>query len=79
MQQRKIKILQISIVGGVAANQFIKKNLAKSLDKKNIDLLTPLKNMTGDNAAMIAWACSKKIFNSKPNIFFNANPRLELK
>ncbi len=79
LQQRKIKILQISIVGGVAANQFIKKNLAKSLDKKNIDLLTPLKNMTGDNAAMIAWTCSKKIFNSKPNIFFNANPRLELK
>ena len=78
LAKRKIEISQISIVGGVSANNYINYSLSKSLAKKNIDLLKPEKEMTGDNAAMIAWACNKRIASSEPNLFFKPDPRLEL-
>ena len=61
LAKRKIEISQISIVGGVSANNYINYSLSKILAKKNINLLKPEKEMTGDNAAMIAWACNKRI------------------
>ena len=78
LKTRKINISQISIVGGVSANKYINDNLSKTLKKEKISLLKPTKNMTGDNAAMIAWACKKKIKIIKPDLFFKPNPRLEL-
>ena len=48
------------------------------IKKKNIKLLKPQTDMTGDNAAMIAWVCKNKINKIKPDLFFKPNPRLTL-
>ena len=53
----KHKVNQVHIVGGVSANKDLRKNLAKELEKKSIQLIAPLKNIyCTDNAAMIGAA-----------------------
>ena len=49
-------------------------------EQNNIELISPPKNMFGDNAAMIAWACIKKLQKGdfKENIYFKADPRLQI-
>ena len=71
-------IKSISIVGGVANNEYIRKKLENLFDKKNIKLYYPLKEMMSDNAAMIAWACLKNYREEKNNIFFKPQPRLKI-
>ena len=78
LNNKNIPVTQISIVGGVSANNYIYKLLFESLHKKNIKLLKPQTDMTGDNAAMIAWVCKNKINKIKPDLFFKPNPRLTL-
>ena len=76
--KKNISVSQISIVGGVSANKYIYKLLNEKLNEKNIKLLKPRTDMTGDNAAMIAWVCKNKINKIKPDLFFKPNPRLTL-
>ena len=65
----------IVVVGGVAANQKIRKSL-----NEKYDVFYPPLSMCGDNAAMIALACHRKKINQiKPDYFFKPNPRLSLK
>lgn len=78
LNKKNISVAQISIVGGVSANNYIYKLLCDSLTKKNIKLLKPRNDMTGDNAAMIAWVCKNKIDKIKPDLFFKPNPRLSI-
>ena len=54
----------VSIVGGVANNNYIRTNLQNLFNKKKIGIYYPLKEMMSDNAAMIAWACIKN-YNRK--------------
>ena len=79
INEKNIKISQISLVGGVAANQYIYKRLKKIAEMNSYNLITPTSYMLSDNAAMIGWACIKK-YKVKPfsDIFFKANPRLAI-
>tara|TARA_B100000700_G_C14893234_1_gene783744 strand:+ start:122 stop:1132 length:1011 start_codon:yes stop_codon:yes gene_type:complete len=73
------EIKEISVVGGVAANKYIRKSFKKICLNNKISLITPSIKFCGDNAAMIALTGLKKLeFNIKPNINFRANPRLEI-
>ena len=73
-------IKQLAIVGGVAINNYLRTGLEKVCKQNNIELISPPKNMFGDNAAMIAWACIKKLQKGdfKENIYFKADPRLQI-
>ncbi len=60
------------VVGGVAANESIRKNLKKISRKMNFRCIFPSKEFCGDNAAMIAWAgiqrFRKKLFEEENEI-----------
>ncbi len=47
--------------GGVAANMHLQNELGKICKDLNVELLMPLKSLTGDNALMIALAANEKI------------------
>ena len=73
------KIKNISIVGGVASNEKIKKELSSFCKKNHYNLIIPPKDMFSDNAAMIGWACIQKYYLSKkPDINFKPDPRLSI-
>ncbi len=76
--EKKKFIKSVSIVGGVANNEYIKERLKNLFEEKNIKLYYPLKEMMGDNAAMIAWACLKNYRDEKNNIFFRPQPRMKV-
>ena len=79
LKNKNVNITQISLVGGVAANKFIYNKLEKECLKNNIEIILPPKNMLSDNAAMIGWACIKKLCNNNINdLYFKENPRLTL-
>ena len=73
------KIFDLSMVGGVSNNKYIRSKLIKVCKKNKINLVIPINEMMSDNAAMIAWACINKYSNSKENIYFKPNPRLNIK
>lgn len=50
------KIKQLIIAGGVAANQYLLKEIQISLEKHNLETISPPIKLCTDNAAMIAWA-----------------------
>ena len=74
----KIKLSSISVVGGVANNNYIKSKLLNITNKYKIKLILPPKEMLSDNAAMIAWACIYKYNKKNANIDFKPNPRLTI-
>ncbi len=79
LNDKNIKVKSISIVGGVANNKYIKKNLERFFKDTEIELLYPINEMMSDNAAMIAWACIKNYNKEKDDLFFKPKPRLEIK
>ena len=80
LKNQNVNIAQLSLVGGVAANKFIYNKLEKECLKNNIEIILPPKNMLSDNAAMIGWACIKKLYNNNNinDLYFKENPRLTL-
>ena len=66
----------MSIVGGVSNNAYIRHEVERHMNKKNIKIYFPINEMMTDNAAMIAWMCI--ISNKKNDLFFNVNPRLTI-
>ena len=67
------------IAGGVAANKYIYKRLQSAVNDYNCSLILHKKFMLTDNAAMIGWACIKKISkNFSSDIMFKPNPRLSV-
>jgi len=78
LNNKRISIESISIVGGVANNKYIRKKLNNVFDQKKIKLYYPIKEMMSDNAAMIAWACMKNYKIEKNNIYFKPQPRLKI-
>ena len=81
IKKNNINIKQLAVVGGVAANDYIRSRMKKMCSNKNIQLIIPPKTMFSDNAAMISWACIQKISKGviKHDINFKANPRLQIK
>ncbi len=73
------KIKSISVVGGVSNNKYIRSKIENFFIKKNIEIYYPIKEMMGDNAAMIAWACMKFYNKDRNNLFFKPMPRLEVR
>jgi len=69
-------IRSISVVGGVSNNKYIQSKIESFFVKKNIEIYYPIKEMMGDNAAMIAWACMKFYKKERNDLFFKPMPRL---
>ena len=69
-------IRSISVVGGVSNNKYIRSKIEDFFVKKNIEIYYPIKEMMGDNAAMIAWACMKFYKKERNDLFFKPMPRL---
>lgn len=67
----------ISVVGGVANNNYLRKNLENLGTKKDIKFIYPPKYMMSDNAAMVAWATILK-HSKNYNYNFKPNPRLAI-
>ncbi len=78
LYKKNVYIKSISVVGGVANNTYIRKRLENLFDQKKINLYYPIKEMMGDNAAMIAWACLINYKDKKKDIFFKPDPRLTI-
>ncbi len=78
LENKNIYVKSISVVGGVANNNYIRKKLENLFDNKNIKLYYPINDMMGDNAAMIAWACYKNYRKEKVNVFFKPQPRMKI-
>ena len=71
------KNLSISVVGGVANNDYLKKCFQNIEEKENIKFVYPPKYMMNDNAAMIAWATILK-HTKDHDLNFKPNPRLTI-
>ncbi len=69
-------IRSISVVGGVSNNKYIRSKIENFFVQKNIEIYYPIKEMMGDNAAMIAWACMKFYKKERNDLFFKPMPRL---
>ena len=72
-------IRSISVVGGVSNNKYIQSKIENFFFKKNIEIYYPIKEMMGDNAAMIAWACMKFYKKDRNDLFFKPMPRLRVR
>ncbi len=69
-------IRSISVVGGVSNNKYIRSKIENFFIERNIEIYYPIKEMMGDNAAMIAWACMKCYKKDRNDLFFKPMPRL---
>ena len=69
-------IRSISVVGGVSNNKYIRSKIENFFFEKNIKIYFPIKEMMGDNAAMIAWSCMKFYKKERNDLFFKPMPRL---
>ncbi len=69
-------IKSISVVGGVSNNKYIRSKIENFFVEKNIEIYYPIKEMMGDNAAMIAWTCMKFYKKDRNDLFFKPMPRL---
>ena len=77
LYRNNTKNLSVSIVGGVANNDYLKQCFKNIKEKEAIDFIYPPKYMMNDNAAMIAWATILKYKNSH-DLNFKPNPRLSI-
>lgn len=74
---RNYKVKSISLVGGVAANEKLRKEITKLSKKYNLKTIIPALDFCGDNAAMIALR-GKQLFDSgvRDNLTADAYPSL---
>ena len=79
LKKKGYNVKDVTVVGGVAANKKINESFEQLCEENNCCLFFPPKNMCGDNAAMIAWACLQQYRkNIKPNLNFKEDPRWSL-
>ena len=76
LSSKNKNIRSISVVGGVSNNKYIRSKIENFFIEKNIEIYYPIKEMMGDNAAMIAWACMKFYKKNKDDLFFKPMPKL---
>ena len=77
LYQNNNKNLSVSVVGGVANNDYIKKCFENIEAREVVKFIYPPKYMMNDNAAMIAWATILKHRNNH-DLNFKPNPRLDI-
>ncbi|QJC34530.1 tRNA (adenosine(37)-N6)-threonylcarbamoyltransferase complex transferase subunit TsaD [Enterobacteriaceae endosymbiont of Donacia crassipes] len=78
---KKYHINQLVIAGGVSANKKLRKIFYQNFQKYNIKLFYSNKKLCTDNAGMIAYIGSKKLFLKKKKYILNniiINPKLSL-
>ena len=79
LNNRKINISQICLVGGVASNKYICEKIKRVAHNYKCSVVLPRKDMLSDNAAMIAWACLQKYLKDPiSNLHFKASSRLKI-
>ena len=79
LNNRKINISQICLVGGVASNKYICEKIKRVAHNHKCSVVLPQKDMLSDNAAMIAWACLQKYLKDPiSNLHFKASSRLKI-
>ena len=78
LYKNNTKDLSISVVGGVANNDYLKKCFKNIGEREVVEFSYPPKYMMNDNAAMIAWATILKHRNNH-DLNFKPNPRLFVK
>ena len=78
LEGKNIFINSISVVGGVANNEYIKRNLENNFNSKKVRIFYPIKEMMSDNAAMIAWACLRNYKKNEHNLFFKPQSRMRI-
>lgn len=66
------------LVGGVAANQFIRQTMTEEAAKEAVRLLVPNPKICTDNAAMIAKAAYYQIKTDQPLSSLSVNPRFRI-
>ncbi len=72
-------IKRLAISGGVSANSYLRDEFLKNSLKNGIELFAPKKELTTDNALMIAFVASLKRDEATLNYsFVEANPRLRI-
>ena len=71
------KGLSVSVVGGVASNDYLRKCFKNIEQRETCKFVYPPKYMMNDNAAMIAWATILKHRNNH-DLNFKPNPRLTI-
>ncbi len=78
LYKNNTKDLLVSVVGGVANNDYLKNCFKNIEEKENVKIVYPPKYMMNDNAAMIAWTT---ILNHRDthDVNFKPNPRLAIK
>lgn len=69
---KKVNVNQVIIAGGVSANQYLRKEVAKLLQNTNIKLLVPSMIYCTDNGAMIG-AAAYPLYLKKQFTTFNLN------
>ena len=77
LYKNNTKDLSVSVVGGVANNDYLKRCFKNIEEKETIEFVYPPKYMMSDNAAMIAWATILKHSNNH-DLNFKPNPRLNI-
>jgi len=77
LYKNNTKNLSISVVGGVANNDYLKQCFENIKNKNAIKFIYPPKYMMNDNAAMIAWATILKYKNIN-DLNFKPNSRLAI-
>ena len=76
---KKINVNQVIIAGGVSANQYLRKEVAKLLENTNIKLLVPSMIYCTDNGAMIGAAAYPLYLKKQFTTFdLNATPNAKL-
>ena len=77
LYRKNTKNLSVSVVGGVANNDYLKQCFKNIKEQEATKFIYPPKYMMNDNAAMIAWATILKYKNSH-DLNFKPNPRLSI-
>lgn len=76
---KKVNVNQVIIAGGVSANQYLRKKVAKLLENTNIKLLVPSMIYCTDNGAMIGAAAYPLYLKKQFTTFdLNATPNAKL-
>jgi len=79
LNSSNIFLSEISLVGGVANNNYLKTKLTEVSKKYKVKLVLPITEMISDNAAMIAWLSLNKYNINSNDLNFKPDPRLSIK
>lgn len=75
----ELNVKTVSVSGGVSANSYLRKTFIEASKKHDLKIVLPEKEMTTDNALMIAFVASLDVSRATKDYFnIEANPSLRL-